>query len=153
METEDIKNTKDIRNKVDYWNDQYWPELQKATDDSEEKLEKMSTTISVGAIGLLLGTLGFGHKSLVPGYAIVSLCAFVAVLCIYMGYHIFAIRKHNKQFDAIREYVANPKDDDSYLIEMIKKSNSKMDVLSSLAVLFLLIGISFFAIYLLNNIS
>lgn len=143
----------EIKKKIEYWNDEYWSELQKSTDDSEEKLEKYSVTISTGAIGLLFGTLGFGHKTNMPGFAIASLFAFVVVLCIYMTYHIFAIRKHNKQFDAIRNFVANPKTDDSDLIEMIKRDNSKMDVLSFVAVLFILFGITFYAVYLLNNLS
>ena len=139
--------------KIKYWNDEYWSDLQKATDDSENKLEKYSTTISIGAIGLLLGTLGFGNNANVPGYAIVALSAFVIVLGIYVGYHIFAIRKQNKQFNAIRSFVANPEKGDEDLSKMIKKSNSIMDVLSLIAVSFVLIGISFFVIYLLSNIS
>lgn len=145
--------TNDKKRKIEYWNEEYWPELQKATDDSEYKLEKYLTTISIGAIGLLLGTLGFGHKANVTGFAIASLIAFVIVLCIYVGYHIYAIKKHNKLFDAIRNYVSNIEEDDSGLTKMIQKSNSKMDILSIIAVAFILIGITSFAIYLFNNLS
>ena len=65
-------NKKDIN----YWLNEYWPELQKADFDSEEKQEKYVFTISTGAVGLLLGTLSFQIKPKGISLAIVALGLF-----------------------------------------------------------------------------
>lgn len=119
---------RELKDKVKYWNDKYWPDLQKATDDSEEKLEKYSTTISMGAIALILGTMGFQNKPDGIGWAIAALSAFVVSFLLFIIYHIVAIKKHNKQFDMIRAIVANPETDDETLQKSIIKSNGALDI-------------------------
>ena len=142
---------RELKDKVKYWNDKYWPDLQKATDDSEEKLEKYSTTISMGAIALILGTMGFQNKPDGIGWAIAALSAFVVSFLLFIIYHIVAIKKHNKQFDMIRAIVANPETDDETLQKSIIKSNGALDILSIAAVALIVTGISFFAVYLIIN--
>lgn len=144
---------RELKDKVKYWNDKYWPDLQKATDDSEEKLEKYSTTISMGAIALILGTMGFQNKPDGIGWAIAALSAFVVSLLLFIIYHIVAIKKHNKQFDMIRAIVANPETDDETLQKSIIKSNGALDILSIAAVALIVTGISFFAVYLIINLT
>ena len=41
-----MSNNKEQKERIDYWRNEYWPELQKADFDSEEKQEKYVFTIS-----------------------------------------------------------------------------------------------------------
>jgi len=93
-------NKKDI----DYWLNEYWPELQKADFDSEEKQEKYVFTISTGAVGLLLGTLSFQIKPKCISLAIIALGLFALSMLSCIIYHIIAKKKHRVQFKLIPNF-------------------------------------------------
>lgn len=143
-------NTKE---NVDYWLNEYWPELQKANFDSEEKQEKYVFTISTGAVGLLLGTMGFQTKPEGICFALTALGLFTLSMLSCVIYHIIAKNKHNKQFKMIEEFVSNPAEGDSGIREQIKKSNCLLDWWSIISIVFIFVGIILFAIYLIKNLS
>jgi hypothetical protein len=82
-----MSNNKEQKNTTDYWLNEYWPELQKADFDSEEKQEKYVFTISTGAVGLLLGTLSFQIKPKGISLAIITLGLFTLSMLSCIIYH------------------------------------------------------------------
>lgn len=129
---------------------EYWKQLQEATNDSEEKLDGKTFAIATGGIGLLLGIMGIGHEriSVGIGYAITALSAFAIALLMNLCYYKKTIKNHNKQFEKIGEYIRNHNgEDDDYLYAMIEKDNRGVDRLSSISLFFNIVGIIFFAVY------
>jgi len=147
-----MNNTDPIEEKKKYWLDEYWPELQKAAFDSEEKQEKYVFTISTGAVGLLLGTMGFGNKSYGIGFALIALGLFTVSMMLCVIYHIIAKRNHNNQFRMIENFLSNPENGDSELRGKICLSNNSLDWISIFSVILILIGIFLFAIFLFKNL-
>ena len=82
-----MSNNKGQKNTTDYWLNEYWPELQKADFDSEEKQEKYVFTISTGAVGLLLGTLSFQIKPKGISLAIIALGLFTLSILYNISYY------------------------------------------------------------------
>lgn len=148
-----MSNNKEQKERIDYWRNEYWPELQKADFDSEEKQEKYVFAISTGAVGIMLGTMGFQKGSPFLCYAIVALCLFATAMFLCIFYHIVAKKNHQKQFDLIEKYVSEQKSDDSTIREEIKKSNKKLDRISVVSVLLIVAGIVMFVLYLTKNLS
>lgn len=146
-----MNNTTSKKN-VDYWLNEYWPELQKATFDSEEKQEKYVFTISTGAVGLLLGTMGFGTKPEGIYYALIALGLFTLSMLSCVIYHIIAKTNHTKQFKMIRDFVSNLDKGDSEIRDQINKSNFFLDWWSIVAIFFIFVGIILFTIYLIKNL-
>ena len=147
-----MNNTTSKKN-VDYWLDEYWPELQKATFDSEDKQEKYVFTISTGAVGLLLGTMGFQTKPEGICCALTALGLFTLAMLSCVVYHIVAKKKHNSQFKLIEDYISNPESGDSKIRKHIKRSNSFLDIWSIISIVLIFIGIIFFVLYLIKNLS
>lgn len=151
--TKESKEPNDlISEKVSWWQN-YWLRLQSATDDSEEKLDGKTFTLSTGGIGLLLGLMGIGHESLTNGVwaAIVSLSAFAIALTINLLYYKLTIRNHNKHFKEIGDFIVNKKDDDKYLYSMIEEDDRKIDYISNISLALNILGIVFFGIYIVIN--
>ena len=147
-----MSNNKDQKERIDYWRNEYWSELQKATFDSEEKQEKYVFAISTGAVGIMLGTMGFQKESPSLCYAIVALCLFAIAMFLCIIYHIIAKRNHQKQFDLIEKYASGKINDDSLIRDEIKKSNKKLDCISIFSVLFIFAGVVSFVLYLTKNL-
>lgn len=148
-----MSSNKEQQKITEYWLNEYWPELQKATFDSENKQEKYVFTISTGAVGLLLGTMGFQNKPDGIGFALTALGLFTAAMLLCVIYHIIAKNNHNKQFKMIEEFVYNPDRGDSGIREQIKKSNCLLNWWSGISIGFIIIGIILFALYLIKNLS
>ena len=142
-----------LKDKVNRWQ-VFWGKIQEATDDSEEKLDGKVFAISTGGIAILLGTMGLANKSLDNGVwtAVVSLTAFGIAMILNLVYYKITIRNHNKQFKEIGKYISNPTEDDDYLYDLIESDNKKIDGLSTKAIVFNVIGVVFFAVYMLVNI-
>lgn len=145
--------SEDAKKKRDYWLNEYWPDLQKASFDSESKLEKYLFTVSSGAFGLLLGTMGFIKK---PDYISLLFCCFGAFACsllLCIIYHVIAKRGHKKQFEMIEKFVKNPNMDDTGISKRIKRRNSFLDCLHVFSLIFIIAGMILFVLYLSNNIQ
>lgn len=135
------------------WVNDYWPKLQNAKDDSESKLEKYLFTVSTGAVGLLLGTMGFIDK---PNNIILLFCGFVSfviAMLICFVYHLIAMSGHNKQFNLIKKLNDNIIKDDTPIRKDINVRNRALLFLYYLSLLFIIAGIVLFIIYLSKNIQ
>lgn len=139
-------------NDTDYWLNDYWPELQKADFDSEEKQEKYVFTISTGAVGLLLGTLSFQIKPKGISLAIVALGLFSLSMIFCIIYHIIAKRKHKEQFKLIEDFISNPETGDSKIRKHIERSNCFLDWWSIISIFLIFAGIVLFTTYLIKNL-
>lgn len=144
---------KKTRKLVKYWQ-KYWPQLQSATDDCEEKLDGKIFTVSTGGIGLLLGTMGVGHEALNKGwiFASISMVTFTVALTLNLIYYKKTKSQQNIQSNEIKRFIENPQNDDSHLHKMIAKDNEIMDCYSTWAVIFLLLGIISFGVYITLNV-
>lgn len=138
---------------VEYWRNEYWTELQKATFDSEEKLEKYIFTISTGAVGIMLGTMGFQDKSEGICFAIIALGLFTISMLLCVIYHIVAKRNHNKQFEKIRDFVSNSEKGDSEIQDEIKESIKTLNRIAITSVIFIFAGIAVYVLSLIKNLS
>lgn len=141
-------NKKDI----DYWLNEYWPELQKADFDSEEKQEKYVFTISTGAVGLLLGTLSFQIKPKGISLAIIALGLFTLSMLSCIIYHIVAKKKHKVQFKLIEDFISNSESGDAKIRKHIERSNCFLDWWSIISVVLIFAGIVLFTVYLIKNL-
>ena len=137
---------------VEYWKNEYWPELQKADFDSEEKQEKYVFTISTGAVGLLLGTLSFQIKPKGISLAIIALGLFALSMLSCIIYHIIAKEKHRAQFKLIEDFIYNPESGDTKIRKHIERSNRFLDWWSIISIAFIIAGIVLFVIYLTKNL-
>lgn len=104
----------------DYWLNEYWPELQKANFDSENKLDTKLFAVASGTIGLLLGTLSFTEKHLAICEAMTALVLFGVSTIINIVYHYIATYNHQKQFDEITRLIHGEEATD----EKIRRGNS-----------------------------
>lgn len=146
----DEESTKKL---ADNWLNDYWPKLQKAKDDSESKIEKYLFTVSTGAVGLLLGTMGFIDK---PNNIVLLFCgfgSFVIAMLICIVYHFIAISGHDKQFNLIEKLNDNIIKDDTPIRKDINVRNRALLFLYYLSLLFIIAGIVLFIIYLSRNIQ
>lgn len=143
----------EIKDKQDYWLNEYWPELQKATFDSEEKLEKYIFTISTGAVGIIMGTMGIQPESKDICLTLTALVLFTFSMLFCVVYHIIAKRNHNIQFKKIKEFVFYPEKGDSEIRKKIEKSNKLLDWTSIVSVFFIFAGIVLYALSLIKNLS
>lgn len=146
----DEESTKKL---ADNWLNDYWPKLQKAKDDSESKIEKYLFTVSTGAVGLLLGTMGFIDK---PNNIVLLFCgfgSFVIAMLICIVYHFIAISGHDKQFNLIEKLNDNIIKDDTPIRKDINVRNRALLFLYYLSLLFIIAGIVLFIIYLSKNIQ
>ncbi len=148
-----MSNHNEQKKITDYWLNEYWPELQKATFDSEDKQEKYVFTISTGAVGLLLGTMGFNDKPNAVCIAIIALGLFTIAMLSCIVYHIIAKRKHNKQFKMIKDFISDPKKGDTEIRDYINESNCFLDWWSIISIVFIFVGIILFVLYLIKNLS
>ncbi len=146
-------NNDEIKNKQDYWLNEYWPELQKATLDSEEKLEKYIFTISTGAVGIIMGTMGIQTESKDICLTLIALGSFTFSMLFCVIYHIIAKRNHTKQFKKIEEFVFFPDNGDSEIRKKIKNSNKLLAWTAIISVIFIFAGIVFYALSLIKNLS
>ncbi len=138
---------------VEYWKNEYWPELQKADFDSEEKQEKYVFTISTGAVGLLLGTLSFQIKPKGISLAIIALGLFALSMLSCIIYHIIAKKKHRVQFKLIEDFISNPESGDTKIRKHIERSNRFLDWWSIVSIVLIFIGIILFVLYLIKNLT
>ena len=149
-----MSDTDSNRNEiVEYWRNEYWPQLQKATFDSEEKLEKYIFTISTGAVGIIMGTMGIQPESKDICLTLVALGLFTFSMLFCVIYHIIAKRNHSKLFKEIENLVSNPEKGDSEIRKEIKKSNNLLDWTSIVSVFFIFAGIVLYALSLIKNLS
>lgn len=137
---------------IEEWRNIYWPELQKASFDSESKLEKYLFTVSTGAVGLLLGTMGFIDKPNSINLLFLCFGSFVVAMLICIFYHIIAIHGHNIQFRMIEDLIENPSIGDMKIRDNIKRMNRLLDYLPIFSSVFIIAGIVLFIIYLSYNI-
>lgn len=141
---------------VDYWRNEYWPQLQKATFDSEEKLEKYIFTISTGAVGIIMGTVGIHPESKDICITLIALGSFTLSMLLCVIYHIVAKRNHNKQFEKIENFVSNPESGDCEICKLrkeIKESNKELNRIAITSVVFIFAGIVLYALSLIKNLS
>lgn len=148
-----MSNNKEQKNTTDYWLNEYWPELQKADFDSEEKQEKYVFTISTGAVGLLLGTLSFQIKPKGISLAIIALGLFALSMLSCIIYHIIAKKKHRVQFKLIEDFISNPESGDAKIRKHIERSNRFLDWWSIVSIVLIFIGIILFVLYLIKNLT
>lgn len=148
-----INNEESTKKMADNWVNDYWPKLQKAKDDSESKLEKYLFTVSTGAVGLLLGTMGFIKK---PNNIELLFCgfgSFAMAMLICIVYHFIAMSGHNKQFNLIEKLNNNIIKDDAQIRKDIGVRNKALFCLYFLSLLFIIAGMVLFIIYLSKNIQ
>lgn len=79
---------------TDYWLDEYWPELQKADFDSEDKIDTKLFTVSSGAIAMLIGTLSFTEKHQNIALALFAIALFGVSIILNIVYHFIATENH-----------------------------------------------------------
>lgn len=142
-----------IEKRKNYWRNEYWPKLQKTTDDSESKLEKYLFAVSSGAVGLLFGTMGFLDKPIKIFLLFCSFGAFAISLLLCIVYHIIATSGHKRQFELINDFIHNPNKKEDALCQNVKKLNYLLDNIHIVSFIFIIIGIILFVIYLYNNIK
>lgn len=147
-----MSNNKEQKERIDYWRNEYWPELQKADFDSEEKQEKYVFTISTGAVGLLLGTLSFQIKPKGISLAIIALGLFTLSMLSCIIYHIVAKKKHKVQFKLIEDFISNSESGDAKIRKHIERSNCFLDWWSIISVVLIFAGIVLFTVYLIKNL-
>ena len=115
-----------IDENIKEWRNEYWDKLQKATDDSEAKLEKYVFAVSTGAVGLLMGIIGLQSDYVGRGFAIASLICFSISMLLCIFYHIKAKDYHDKQFKMIEAFFALPEKGDNELRREIDNSNKRL---------------------------
>lgn len=147
-----MKNKDEILAAIEYWRNEYWSNLQKSTDDSEDKQEKYCFTISSGAVGIILGTMGFLIDLKYVGFAVAALIVFTFSMLLCVIYHIVAKNGHQKQFDLINAFLANPEKGDSVIRETIKKANHKLDVISIICAILIFVGVVLYSVYIIKNV-
>ena len=135
---------------TDYWLDEYWPELQKAGFDSEDKIDTKLFAVSSGAIALLIGTLSFTEKHQNIALALFAIALFGVSIILNIVYHFIATENHQKQFDQI---VNKEIPDDIPLRQLIKKGNHILLIISIISMVLILIGFILAGIYILANVK
>lgn len=138
---------------IDYWLNEYWPELQKADFDSEDKIDTKLFAVSSGAIALLMGTLSFTEKHQNIAFAMLSISLFGLSIILNIVYHYVAASNHQKQFDQITKMVNNEVYDDSSLRDTIKNGNRILLTISIISIILILIGFVLAGIYILANVN
>ncbi len=131
---------------VEYWRNEYWTQLQKATDDSETKLEKYVFAVSTGAVGLLMGIIGLQSDYVGRGFAIASLICFSISMLLCIFYHVKAKGYHDKQSKMIEAFIAHPEKGDNELRRKIDNSNKRLMSFSKVSAWFILIGVIMFIV-------
>ena len=142
-------NNEEIRK---YWIEKYWPELQKATFDSEDKLDTKIFAVCTGADGLLLGSMSFMKEQNYVYVAIVALFFFTLAMAINILYHKKAMKNHQEQFSLISDFAYSLDSTDNKIRKCIDDGNHKLDCMSTLSLIFILVGMISFAIYVILNI-
>ncbi|MBR6292217.1 MAG: hypothetical protein IKR33_05400 [Bacteroidales bacterium] len=138
---------------TNYWLKEYWPDLQKADFDSEDKIDTKLFTVSSGAIALLIGTLSFTEKHQNISLAIFAITFFGVSIILNIIYHFIATKNHRKQFDQITKMVNNEVLDDTPLRLLIKKGNRTLLFISIISMVLILIGFILAGIYILANVK
>lgn len=138
---------------TDYWLDEYWPELQKADFDSEDKIDTKLFTVSSGAIAILIGTLSFTEKHQNIALALFAIALFGVSIILNIVYHFIATENHQKQFDQIAKMVNKEIPDDIPLRQLIKKGNHILLIISIISMVLILIGFILAGIYILANVK
>lgn len=136
---------------TDYWLNEYWPDLQKADFDSENKIDTKLFTVSSGAIALIMGTLSFTEKHQNIAFALFAIALFGLSIILNIVYHFIATKNHRKQFDQISKMVNNETNDDSSIRLLIKNGNKKLLALSITSIVIILIAFILTGIYISAN--
>ncbi|MBR5092250.1 MAG: hypothetical protein IKX32_02105 [Bacteroidales bacterium] len=137
----------------EYWLTEYWPDLQKADFDSEEKIDTKLFAVSSGAIALIIGTLSFTEKHQQVFLAMLAVMLFVTSIILNIFYHFIATKNHQKQFKQISQLVSSTDEDDTSIRETVKNGNCTLLVISIISVVLILGGFILAGIYLYANIK
>lgn len=132
----------------------FFPELQKATLNSEEHYDQKIFAISAGAIGVELAILQFFDFS--PhgiAYVIISVACFTVALILNLIVHYVAKYKQDKQSDMVRAFLESDKEDDTFIYDSIRKDNRTLRIINLISIVFLLGGIVCLAIFTFVNLT
>ena len=95
-----MENKRD--NKIKFW-EAFWPQLQQASKDAENHIDKKVYGISAGGIGIEIASLQFLNNISFKLFAILSGALFATTLVLNLYSHVRSLKSQEKEGDEIQK--------------------------------------------------
>ena len=139
-------------NKIKHW-ESFWPQLQQATKDAENYMDKKVYGIAVGGIGIEIASLQFIRIVCFKWIALLSGALFVVTLVLNLYTHVRSLKSQEKEGDAIKQFFEDENaSDDSHIYVLIQKENRTLTRINKASIWTMLIAIIFLLIFIVLNI-
>ena len=140
------------KNRLKFWED-FWPQLQQATKDTESHIDKKVYGIAVGGVGIEIASLQFINNVCFKWLALVSGILFAATLVLNLYTHVRSLKSQEKEDDAIQQFFENGDTiDDSYIYLLIQKENRTLTRFYKVSIWTMLFAIVSILVFIVLNI-
>jgi len=145
------RRDKDREKQVKYFREEFWPQLEEATNNSEEHFDTKIFAVSSGAFAIELAILQFIKKP-ADCFAKWAAALLIVTLLLNISVHLIGQSFQHSQSKAVEEFINGEESSDDKIYRKIKKQDRTIHVINIISLLTLVVGISFLAAFTLTNI-
>ncbi len=146
----DKNNMRD--NKLKFW-EAFWPQLQQATKDAENYIDKKIYGIAAGGIGIEIASLQLINNVCFKWTALISGTLFATTLVLNLYTHVRSLKSQEKEGDAIKQFFEDENAfDDSQIYSLIQKENRTLTRINKASIWTMLLAIVSLLAFIVLNI-